>query len=60
MPNITGLTTTAAVNAVENKIYNVGNLVKKAEYDSKYRTLKRNILLFLVVINLRMIYLIQR
>ena len=32
---INGLVTTAVLNAVENKISNVGNLVKKTDYDVK-------------------------
>ena len=35
IPNISGLATTAALNAVENKIPDVGNLVKKTDYDTK-------------------------
>ena len=35
IPNITGLATTVVVNAVENKITNVSNLVKKADYGAK-------------------------
>ena len=46
-PNITGLATTAALNAVENKIPNVSNLVMM----QKYQTLRKNILLLLIIIN---------
>ena len=35
MPNITGLATNSALTAVENKIPNIGNLVKKTDYDAK-------------------------
>ena len=35
IPRISGLTTNAALTAVENKILNVSNLVKKTEYDAK-------------------------
>ena len=35
MPSITNLTTTSALNAVENKIPNVSALIKKADYDAK-------------------------
>ena len=35
MPRITGLATTAVINAVENKIGNVSDLVKKTDYDAK-------------------------
>ena len=33
--NIANLATTTALTAVENKIPNVSNLVKKADYDAK-------------------------
>ena len=46
-PNITGLATTAALNAVENKIPNVSNLVMM----QKCQTLRKNILLLLIIIN---------
>ena len=46
-PNITGLATTAARNAIENKIPNVSNLVMM----QKYQTLRKNILLLLIIIN---------
>ena len=35
VPGITGLATSAVFNTVENKIYNVSNLVKKKNYDAK-------------------------
>ena len=35
IPNITNLATTAALTAVENKIPNVNNLVKKTDYNTK-------------------------
>ena len=31
--SVTGLATTAALNAIDNKISDVSNLVKKADYD---------------------------
>ena len=34
-PSITGLATTSTLNALENKISNVSDLVKKADYDTK-------------------------
>ena len=46
-PNITGLATTAALNAVENKIPNVSNLVMM----QKYQTLRKNIVLLLIIIS---------
>ena len=52
---------TAALNAVENKISNVNDLVKKADYDAKTPDIeKRYILLLLIIILLKMIYLMQR
>ena len=39
-PNITNLATTTAFTAVENKIPNVSNLVKKADYNTKLVKLK--------------------
>ena len=35
IPNITNLATTTALTAVENKISNVSNLVKKTDYNKK-------------------------
>ena len=35
MPRISGLATTAVLTAVENKIPDVSNLVKKTDYDAK-------------------------
>ena len=35
IPSVTGLATSVVVNAVENKITNVSNLVKKADYGAK-------------------------
>ena len=58
--SITGLDTTAALNAVENNLPNISNLVKKTYYGEKYQTLNLNILQHLVIINLRMKYLIKR
>ena len=40
IPSITGLATTAALPAVENKIPNVSNLVKKTDYDAKISDIK--------------------
>ena len=34
IPDITNLVTTTALTAVENKIPNVSDLVKKADYDA--------------------------
>ena len=40
IPSITGLTTTAALNTVKNKISNVSNLGKKLDYDPKVKDIK--------------------
>ena len=45
IPSATGLATAAAFNAVENKISNVSNLVKKQIMIQKYQALNLNILL---------------
>ena len=44
IPSIFGSATTAALNEVENKIYNVSNLVKKGIMIPKYKALNLNIL----------------
>ena len=43
MPSISGLVTTSALTAVENKIPSVSNLVKKTDYDTKVSELKKKI-----------------
>ena len=43
MPSIAGLATTAALTAVENKIPNVINLVKKTDYNAKISDIEKNI-----------------
>ena len=48
IPSITGLATAAALNTIENKIPDISNLVKKADYDAKILDIKLNILLQLV------------
>ena len=58
--SISGLATTAALTAVENKIPNPSNQVKKQVMRKNYWTLKVNILLHLIITNLRVIYLMQR
>ena len=60
IPSISGLAITAVLTAFENKIPNVSYLVKKADYDAKYQTLKVNISFCLIITNLRVIYLMQR
>ena len=39
-----GLVATSALTAVENKIPNVSNLVKKTDYDTKVNGIKKNII----------------
>ena len=51
------LPTTAALNAVENKIPNVSGLVDKTDYDAKI--LKVNILPHPIIINLQVIHFMQ-
>ena len=60
IPSITGLATVAALTAVENKIPNVTNLLKKIDCGAKYQMLKLNILQRLIIANLHMIQLMQR
>ena len=55
---MTGLATTAALTAVENKIPNVGNLVKITDYVVKYWTFNLNILLQLITVYLQKILLL--
>lgn len=58
--SIVGLTTIAALNVVDNKKPDVSNLVQKANYVAKYRIVSLNILPHLIIINLQMIYVMQR
>ena len=60
IPSISDLATTAAFTAVEMKILNVSDVVKKTDYDEKISDIEKNILLLLIIINLGIIYLIQR
>ena len=43
IPNISGLATTSALTAVENKIRSVTNLVKKTDYNTKISELEKKI-----------------
>ena len=52
IPSITGSATTAVLNALENKIPDCRNLVKKQITMQKYQTLNLNISLRLIIINL--------
>ena len=58
--SITGLATTSALNAVGNKICNASDLVKKVNYNERTLTLRLNMSLHQIIINLRMTYLMQR
>ena len=60
MFSITNLATTAALTNVENKIPNVSDLVKKADYDAKISEIEKNISLLLIIINSQVIQLMQR
>ena len=52
MPSITNLTTNTALTAVENKVPNVGNLVKKLTITQKLLKLKIKLLLIMIMINI--------
>ena len=54
LSSITGLATTSALTAVESRIPDVNNLVKKQVMMLKYYTLNLNILLKLITIDLQM------
>ena len=54
LSSITGLATTSVLTAVESRIPDVNNLVKKQVMMLKYYTLNLNILLKLITIDLQM------
>ena len=58
--SIAGCTAIAAFNVVDNKKPDVSNLVQKANYVAKYKIVSLNILPHLIIINLQMIYVMQR
>ena len=62
IPSITNLATTAALTAMENKIPDVSDLVKKKQdYYTKISEMrKKSILLLLIIESSQKIYLIQR
>ena len=64
IPNIPGLVTTAAFNAVESKILGVSNLVKKTNFNEKHHILNQilrlNILPHLITTSLLVKYSIKR
>ena len=57
--SISGLATSAASIAVENKIPNVSSSVKKQIMTQKYQTLSLNFLLMLIIASLLVKYLMQ-
>ena len=60
IPSITGLATTAALTAVENKIPDIINLVKKNKQQIMTQKLNLSILLPLITINLQVKHFMQR
>ena len=59
MPIISGLATTSALTAVENKILNVSNLVKKQIITQKLLKFKRNLLIMIMINILLLLSLIS-
>ena len=59
-PGIAGLATTAPLNAVENDIPNVSNLVKKQVMMEKYQALGLTILTHLIIEHFCVKYLTQK
>ena len=60
IPSIIGLAITAVLTAVENRILSVIDLVKKQIMMQKQKTLRKNILILLIIINLLVIHLMDR
>ena len=58
--SITDLATTTAFTSVENKIPNVGDLVKKADDDAEITDIKNKYSPYLIIINSWLKYLMQR
>ena len=52
IPNITNLATIIALPAMENKIFNVSNFVKKVTITQKLVMLKMKLLLIMIMINI--------
>ena len=60
IPSISGLATTAALTAIENKIPDISNQLKKKQImTQKHQTLNLSILLQLITINLQVKGLMQ-
>ena len=55
MPSITNLATTTALTAVENKIPNASNLVKKTNYNRKIMKFKIKLLQIIIMINISLL-----
>ena len=60
IPSIIGLAITAVLTAVENRILSVSDLVKKQIAMQKQKTLRKNILILLIIMNLLVIHLMDR
>ena len=60
IPSIIGLAITAVLTAVENRILSVSDLVKKQIMMQKQKTLRKNILILLIIMNLLVIHLMDR
>ena len=48
IPDVSNLATKTKFTAVENKIYNVSSSVKKANYDTKFSKLEKNLLIMIM------------
>ena len=55
MSSITNLATTTALTAVENKIPNASNLVKKTNYNRKIMKFKIKLLQIIIMINISLL-----
>ena len=49
IPSINGFATNAALTAVEDKISNTSNLVKKASYDIKITEIEKTLLIMIMI-----------
>ena len=58
--NISNFAATAAISSIENKMFNVSNIVKYIDYEAKVKEIESNISPHLIIINLQIIYLMQR
>ena len=53
LPSITNLATTATLTAVENKIPNISNLVKKTDYNPKINEIEKKIMIMINILLLQ-------